>query len=283
MKKDINVFKTELAETVAYLNERLDRKADIGIILGSGLGELADALENRVSIPYAEIPNFPASTAPGHKGRLVVGELGGKTLFCLQGRFHFYEGYDMETIVYPIYVMKAMGISDLILTNAAGCVNPDWQVGDLMLIKDHIKILADCPMRGPNDEEFGKRFFDMSDAYTKDIREIAKKTAKEQGLEIREGVYFLYPGPNFETPAEIRMVRTLGGDAVGMSTVPEAITAAYLSMNLLGITCLTNMAAGILDVKLTTEEVIETGMKVKDTFIKLLKGVISSWEINKKN
>ncbi len=279
MKKDIDVFKKELAETVDFLKGRLNRKADIGIILGSGLGELAGELENRVTIPYAEIPNFPASTAPGHEGQLVIGDLGGKTLFCMQGRFHYYEGYDMETIVYPIYVMKSMGIDNLIVTNAAGCVNADWNVGDLMLIKDHIKLLPDSPVRGPNCEDFGMRFFDMSDVYTKELRDIAKKTAAEQGLEIREGVYYLYPGPNFETPAEIRMIRTLGGDAVGMSTVPEAIAAAYLSMRLLGITCLTNMASGILDEKLTTEEVIETGMKVKDTFIRLLKGVISSWEI----
>ena len=281
MLQDQESFRAELAESVTFLKERIGTTPEIGIILGSGLGEIADALENRVAIPYGEIPNFPVSTAPGHSGELIVGELAGKRLFCMQGRFHYYEGYEMERIVYPIYVMKQLGIENLIITNAAGCVNADWNIGELMLISDHIKVVAESPTRGPNDDSFGPRFFDMSDTYTKELRALAKRIAAEQELTIREGVYFLHPGPNFETPAEIRMIRNLGADAVGMSTVPEAITASYLSMKLLGISCLTNMAAGILDVKLTTEEVIETGQKVKGPFIKLLKGIISAWELNK--
>lgn len=281
MLKKKEEFRSEINETVRFLQDWMGQSPEIGIILGSGLGEIADGLEDRKSIPFAEIPNFPVSTAPGHAGKLVVGKLGGKILFCMQGRFHFYEGYSMERIAYPVFVMKQLGINNLIITNAAGCINADWKVGDLMLISDHIKLLPDCPMRGANDSFFGPRFFDMSNTYSKDKRELAKKVAKEQGLNLREGVYFLYPGPNFETPAEIRMMRTLGADAVGMSTVPEAITASYLSMNLLGITCLTNMAAGILDEELTTEEVIETSQKVKEPTINLLKGVISSWDIDK--
>ena len=279
MLRDLSAFRTELNETVAYLKDRISVRPEIGIILGSGLNSLADAFEQQISIPFQEIPHFPVSTAPAHKGRLVFGKLGGKMMFCMQGRFHFYEGYPMETIVYPIYVMKAMGVENLIITNAAGCVNADWNVGDLMLIRDHIKLVMDSPVRGTNDESLGPRFFDMSDVYTRHLRDAAKNKAAELDITLREGVYFFYPGPNFETAAEIRAIRYLGADAVGMSTVPEAIAAAYLSMNLLGISCLTNMAAGILDVKLTVQEVLETSMRVREPFINLLKSLISSWTI----
>ena len=267
-----------LEESKAYIEEKLrGRKPLIGIILGSGLGEMADAIENPVIIDYHEIPHFPVSTVQGHKGRLVIGELEGKTVLCMQGRFHYYEGWSMQEVVYPIRVMKVLGISNLFLTNAAGCVNKEWKPGDLMLINDHIKLIADNPLRGQNPDQLGERFFDMTSAYDKKLLETARKAADDNGIAIREGVYTLFTGPSFETPAEIRFIRFAGGDAVGMSTVPEAIAASHMRMHTIGISCLTNMAAGILDQPLNHQEVLETGEKVKKTFSALVRAIIRTW------
>ena len=250
---------------------------EIGIVLGSGLGELGDELENAVAIPYRIIPHFPLSTVPGHKGRLVVGTLEGRRVVCMQGRFHFYEGYGMDQVVYPIQTMKLLGVGNLLLTNAAGCVNTQWKPGELMLIKDQIKLVPDSPLRGPNPDELGERFFDMSNAYDKDLRAYARQCAKKLGIPLHEGIYQLFTGPNFETPAEVRLARLLGADAVGMSTVPEAIAASHMKMRTMGISCLTNMAAGILDQPLNHQEVLETGARVKKSFQLLVREIVRGW------
>ena len=266
----------KLDEAASYIAGRTGNKCiDGGLVLGSGLGDLADSLVDSVYIDYKDIPNFPVSTVPGHKGRLVVGKLGGKTVACMQGRFHYYEGYSMDKVVFPIQVMKRLSAGFVILTNAAGCTNKDWNPGDLMLIKDHIKLGWDNPMRGPNEDKLGLRFFDMSHAYDAELMEITRSEARKAGMTLREGVYMFLSGPSFETPAEIRAVRTLGADAVGMSTVPEVIAAVHCSLRVLGISCLTNMAAGVLgDVKLNHEEVLETGLKVKKSFSSLIVNVV---------
>ncbi len=262
----------------AYIkNKAGDKKIEIGMVLGSGLGELANEIVDPVIIPYSDIPSFPVSTVSGHAGRLVIGNLQGKRVLCMQGRFHYYEGYDMDVVVFPIQVMKRLNIENLLLTNAAGCVNETWKPGDLMLIKDHIKLIADNPLRGKNYEELGPRFFDMSTAYDKNLGNLAKKIAKEQGIDLKEGVYQLFTGPSYETPTEVRLARILGADAVGMSTVPEAIAAAHMSMHTIGISCLTNMASGILDQPLNHEEVLETSELVKVKFTSLVKEIIAQW------
>ncbi len=247
-----------------------------GLILGSGLGVLGDRIPGSDAIPYEDIPGFPVSTVEGHAGRLVLGDLGGGPVAVMQGRFHYYEGYSMEEVVFPVRVMKLLGVETLIVTNAAGGVNTAFEPGDLMLITDHIKLFTDSPLRGPNIDQFGPRFNDMSAAYTPALRELARKVAKQAGIALREGVYAHMAGPSFETPAEIRMLRTLGADAVGMSTVPEVITAAHASMRVLGISAISNMAAGILDQPLNHEEVIETGRQVQDTFVALIQAILEA-------
>ena len=250
---------------------------EIGMILGSGLGELANLVEDAIIVPYHDIPHFPVSTVPGHAGRLVIGSLGGRRVLVMQGRFHYYEGYSMETVVFPVRVMRLLGIVNLLVTNAAGCVNTAWQPGDLMVISDHIKLIADNPLRGPNPNELGERFFDMGTAYPKDLRELAHTCGDILGIPLREGVYQLFTGPSFETPAEIRFARMCGADAVGMSTVPEVIAARHAGMRVLGRSCLTNMAAGILDQSLNHAEVLETGDRVKSTFVALVKEIAREW------
>lgn len=266
----------KLKESAEYIQSKTNSmKIEIGLILGSGLGDIADTINDPIIINYKDIPHFPISTVPGHVGRLVIGQLEGKNVLCMQGRFHFYEGWSMKEVVYPVQVMKLLGIEVLIVTNAAGCVNYDWKAGDLMIIKDHIKLTThENPFIGPNLDELGPRFFDMTYTYTPSLRELTKQCAKEIGLNIREGVYMYFSGPNFETPAEIRAARVLGADAVGMSTVPEAIAASHCSMKLLGISCLANMGAGMLDQPLGHTEVLETGLKVKNDFTKLLRSII---------
>lgn len=250
-------------------------KIETGLILGSGLGDLADEIKNPIIIPYKNIPYFPVSTVPGHKGQLVIGELEGKNVLCMQGRFHYYEGWSMDQVVFPVQTMRLLGIENLILTNAAGCINTDWQPGNLMIINDHIKLTtSQNPLRGKNEDELGLRFFDMTNAYDKNLIAIAKKIAEKQNLDIKEGVYMYFAGPNFETPAEIKAARILGADAVGMSTVPEAIAAAHCGLKTLGISCMTNMGAGILSQPLNHTEVLETGIKVRAGFAALLKGII---------
>ncbi len=267
-----------LKESSAYIKSLLgERKVEVAIVLGSGLGGLGDEVKDSVIIDYKDIPHFPVSTVQGHKGRLIIGELEGRTVMCMQGRFHFYEGYSMEECVYPIRTMYMLGIKSLILTNAAGCVNRSWNVGDLMMITDHIKLCSESPCRGANNDELGPRFFDMTTTYSKELQAVAREEAKKKGILLREGVYMFMSGPNFETPAEIRLARIVGADACGMSTVPEAIAASQMGFKTLGISCMTNMAAGILDQPLNHEEVLETGRVVAEKFTSLIKGIVSSW------
>lgn len=249
-------------------------RPEVGLILGSALGGLSQAIRDPVEVPYDRIPNFPVSTVASHAGKMIMGELGGKKLICLSGRFHYYEGYDFEDLVIPIRVLKLTGIKTLILTNAAGAINETYAKGDIMIIRDHIKLMGASPLRGPNLSEFGPRFVDVSDVYTGRLRELARDCARDQGLSLQEGVYYFAGGPQFETPAEIRAMRILGGDAVGMSTVTEAITAAHMGLDLLGLSLITNMAAGLLDQPVTGEEVDETGAGAGHRFSALLEEII---------
>lgn len=270
----------KLQEAAAFVTERIDGKeVAIAMVLGSGLGDLANEVSDSISIDYKEIPHFPLSTVEGHAGRLVVGMLSGKRVMVMQGRFHYYEGYSMDTVVFPVQMMRVMGIKELLVTNAAGCVNMAWQEGDLMIINDYIKLTGDSPLRGANPNELGERFFDMSKAYPAELRAVAHACGERLQIELREGVYQLFTGPQFETPAEIRMARLLGADAVGMSTVPETIAACHAGMRVLGISCLTNMAAGILEQGLNHVEVLETGERVKETFATLVKEIVKEWPL----
>ncbi len=270
----------KMQEAAMYITSRIgDEPVLIGMVLGSGLGDLAEQLEERVYISYKDIPFFPVSTVFGHKGRLVVGVLEGKRVMCMQGRFHYYEGYGMDQVVFPIQVMHALGIKNLLVTNAAGGVNTSFKPGDLMLITDHIKLTTESPMRGPNNDKLGPRFFDMSSTYDKALMAVARKQASNLGMQLQEGVYMFFAGPSYETPAEVRAARILGSDAVGMSTAPEAIAASHMRMKVLGISCITNMAAGILDQPLNHEEVMETSEKVKEAFASLIRGVTRSWPL----
>lgn len=249
-------------------------KADIGVILGSGLGDYAEALEDAVKLPYSEIPDFPRSTVAGHAGMWCCGTLHGKRVVMMQGRFHYYEGYGMKDVTLPVRVMQKIGVKTLIVTNAAGGVNLGYHPGELMVIGDMFSMTAQNPLIGPNLDAFGPRFPDMSCAFDKELRALAHKCANEQGFALREGVYAQMTGPTYETPAEIRMLRTLGADAVGMSTVPEVIVARHGGMRVLGISCITNMAAGILDQPLNHAEVTETANRVKGQFRNLLDRII---------
>lgn len=264
-----------IQESAEYIKSKINNTPEIGLILGSGLGVLGDEIENQVIIKYDEIPNFPVSTVEGHSGQLVIGNLEGKFVIAMQGRFHFYEGYSMETVTFPVRVMKELGVKTVIVTNAAGGANKDFKPGDLMIIKDHINLSGNHPLIGPNDNRLGVRFPDMSTAYTPKYRELAKECAKELGIEVQEGVYTFFSGPTYETPAEIRFAQTIGSDAVGMSTVPEVIVARHSGLDVVGISCITNMAAGILDQPLNHEEVIETTQKVKSEFLSLVKSIVN--------
>ena len=246
------------------------------LVLGSGLGYLADELTDAVRIPYEQIPHFPVSTVASHAGFLAVGRLNGTPLLVLSGRSHYYEGYDFATVTFYVRLLKAIGVQMLILTNAAGGVNPAFSVGELMLITDHIKLCADSPARGPADERLGARFFDMTRTYTPALQALAREAAAEQEITLREGVYFYFGGPQFETPAEIRMARLLGGDAVGMSTVPEAIVASQCGLQLLGISCITNMAAGMVaDTEVSDDEVVVAAKAASQTFGNLMKAIVA--------
>lgn len=259
-----------------YVRGRTSIQPRIGLILGSGLGVMGDGIPGADAIDYGDIPGFPVSTVEGHAGRLVLGMFGNpaQPVVIMQGRFHYYEGYSMDEVVFPVRVMKLLGVETLIVTNAAGGVNTGFAPGDLMVITDHIKFFTDSPLRGPNIDEFGPRFNDMSTAYTPGLRELAIDVARRVGVPLREGVYAHMAGPSFETPAEINMLRTLGADAVGMSTVPEVITAVHAGMRVLGISAISNMAAGILDQPLNHEEVMEAGRMVQDTFAKLVQAIV---------
>ncbi len=260
-------------KTIAYLNEKGIMKADVALILGSGLGDFVEVLEDKIVIPYQEIPDFPVSTVEGHAGQLVYGLLNGKRIIALQGRFHYYEGYDLETVTYPVRIFIELDIPELIVTNAAGGVNTEFTPGDLMLITDHINLSGNNPLIGANIKEHGPRFIDATNLYTKKNQEIVRNVAQQYQLDIKEGIYTWMTGPSYETPAEIHMIRLLGGDAVGMSTVPEVLVANHGGMNVTGISCITNLAAGMQDA-LNHEEVVETSNEVKPKFIQLLQGLI---------
>lgn len=265
---------SQLNQASTYIQTKIQNQPKIGLILGSGLGILADEIQKAVKIPYHEIPGFPVSTVEGHKGQLVIGDLQGVQVVAMQGRFHFYEGYSLDKVTFPVRVMKLLGIEKLIVTNAAGGVNTSFKPGDLMLISDHINNMGQNPLIGPNNPEFGVRFPDMSSAYCRELRDKAKEVASGMGLPLKEGVYVANTGPSYETPAEVRMIRNLGGDAVGMSTVPEVIVARHSGIKVLGISCISNMAAGILDQPLTHDEVIETTEKVKESFLTFVKELV---------
>lgn len=251
-----------------------DEKIDLGVVLGSGLSGLTDLLTDPIIIPYKDIPYFPISTVQGHDGKLYIGKLGDVRVLMMKGRVHYYEGYEMKDVTFPTRVMKMLGIERLLLTNAAGAVNESYKPGDIAIITDHINLAMRNPLIGKNMDEFGVRFPDMSEVYTKEFRDIAKRVGKRLGVTLREGVYAYLTGPSYETPAEVRMIRILGGDMAGMSTVPEAIVARHQGMKVLGISCMTNMAAGILDKPLSHEEVLETSDRVKDTMMNLVENVI---------
>ncbi len=244
------------------------------IVLGSGLGAFAEELEERIALDYSDIPGFARSTVEGHAGRLVIGKTGGVSVAAMQGRFHYYEGYSFEEVTFPVRTLGALGVRSLVLTNAAGGVNIAFDQGALMIISDHLNLLGGNPLRGANDERFGARFPDMSEVYAREFQELAAEEGREIELELRRGVYAALPGPSYETPAEIRMLRTLGADAIGMSTVPEAIVARHMGLKVLGISCITNMAAGVLEAPINHAEVIETGERVREKFTELLRRVI---------
>lgn len=267
---DFEYFK----KSADYILDKIGYKVDVALILGSALGSLAEEIEDPIVIDYKDIPNFLETTVHSHAGKLIIGELNGKKVVCMSGRFHYYEGYEFEQLVIPIRVFKLLGVETVILTNAAGAVNTSYNMGEIMIIEDHIKLMGASPLRGKNIEEFGPRFFDVSDMYTKELREVAKRCAERIDMKLNEGVYFYWTGPQFETPIEIKAIRTLGGDAVGMSTVTEALTAAHCGMKVLGLSLMTNMAAGVLDQPVTTEEVNVTAAASSKRFKELLREIV---------
>jgi purine-nucleoside phosphorylase len=270
----MEVYRSKIAEATEFILAQSKVKPRIGLILGSGLGALAEEVQNAVSISYEDIPHFPVSTVEGHDGKLIIGTLEGQEVVIMQGRFHLYEGYELTSVTFPIRVMKKLGVNTIIVTNAAGGVNESFEPGDLMVIQDHINFTCQNPLIGSNDPEFGERFPDMSTAYDPSLQKLAHKVAEEQGQKLRQGIYMGFLGPTYETPAEIRMTRKLGGDAVGMSTVPEVIVARHAGIRVLGISCISNMAAGILPQPLTHTEVYETANRVKAVFSSLIKGIL---------
>ena len=266
----------KINDAAAYILSTVSLRPTVGMVLGSGLGDFADTLEDPVRIPYTQIPNFPVPTIAGHAGALVFGKKQSKDVVVLQGRIHYYEGLSQKEITLPIRVLAAIGVKQLVLTNACGGVNLSFTPGDLMLISDHINYSGANPLIGPNLDAFGPRFPDCSDIYTARLRKIIRKKAEEAGIGLQEGVYAMYSGPNYETPAEIRMFRILGADTVGMSTVPEALVAAHCGMEVVGISCITNMAAGVLPQKLSHAEVTEVAARVHDKFQHLLDIVLTA-------
>jgi purine-nucleoside phosphorylase len=274
MSKPDNTY-DRVMEAVAFVQGKIgNRKPTIGMILGSGLGGFADGFSDAVAIDYGSIPHFPRSNVHGHKGRLVIGTRGGVTTIAMQGRVHLYEGHSAAEISFPARVLIALGAKTLIITNAAGGLNPSWEPGTLMLIRDHIDMLRDHALRGPNDERFGPRFPDMTRAYHPELRALVKAVAATAGIALQEGVYVAMPGPTYETPAEVKMLQVLGADATGMSTVPEVVVANHMGAKVIGISCITNKAAGITGEALSHDEVTETANKVKATFERLLELVL---------
>ncbi len=271
----MNAIYEDCLKAAAYVKEKSNGFVpDIGLILGTGFGSVDSLIEDPVAIPYKEIPGFLVSTAPDHKGCLYLGTSAGKKIVCMSGRFHSYEGYSYEQLSIPVRVLGLLGIKKLIVTNAAGGINTSYAPGDLMIIADHIKLFGDSPMKGPNIGELGPRFFDCSHIYSEELRKVARSCAEGSGLTVHEGVYFFFTGPQYETPAEIRAARLLGGDAAGMSTVTESLTASHMGIPVLGLTMVSNMAAGVLDKPLSEEEVLETAGRVSPLVGKYLYNII---------
>lgn len=273
--------RNDYEKAVAVIREHTQLQPEIGLVLGSGLGSLADTLDDRVVIPYDEIPGWPRSTVHGHSGQLVMGQLEGRTVVAQQGRAHYYEGYTPQQITFPIRIMKLLGVQTVILTNAAGGLNPAYSVGDLMLLNDHINFVGMAgqnPLIGPNDESFGPRFIGMAQSYDRALRQTAHKVAEEAGITLHEGVYVCLAGPNFETPAEIRMLRVIGGDAVGMSTAHEVVVARHAGMRVMACSGITNVAIDSVDTELeaTHEEVLDAGKVIVPRLTTILKGVLRS-------
>ena len=258
------------------IRSRISVEPRIALVLGSGLGGFADGFEEAVGIPYEEIPGFVRSTAQGHAGRLVIGKIDNVPVLAMQGRVHYYEGYSLEEVTFPVRTFGLLGVKTLVLTNAAGGINVELTQGALMVISDHVNLMGVNPLRGPNDERFGPRFPDMTAVYSPELQELVVDEAKAIGVEVRRGIYGALSGPSYETPAEIHLLRNLGADAVGMSTVPEAIVARHMGLDVLGISCITNMAAGISDEPISHEEVMATGDRVRETFSDLLRRVIAA-------
>ena len=264
----------QIQEAASELERRIGKVPTIAVVLGSGLGAFGESLGNATVVPYEQIPHWPSSRVVGHAGKLVVGTCRGRLVFALSGRAHFYEGHSLATATFATRVLGRLGIKTLIVTNAAGGINMKFGQGALMLMDDHINLMGTNPLIGPNDDRFGRRFPDMSEVYSKRLRGLAEEAGQQAGLKLEHGVYIAVTGPSYETPAEIRAFRTMGADAVGMSTVPEAIVARHMGIEVLGISCISNMAAGILPQPLTEEEVIETTGRVRGDFIALLEGII---------
>ena len=270
----MNAIEQRIHSAANYLLQKTDIQPVMGLVLGSGLGDFCDGFEEAVSIPFSEIPGFPVPTVEGHSGTVVIGRYHHIPLIALRGRVHYYEGGTQQEITIPIRVMKLLGVRTVLLTNACGGINLDFHAGTLMLIADHINFSGANPLIGPNLDVFGPRVPDMGDIYTKSLREKVRMRVQQLGVDLKEGIYAMYSGPNYETPAEIRMFRAMGADAVGMSTVPEAIVARHAGLQVIGVSCITNMAAGVLNQPLTHSEVMETANRVKSDFVRLVEAII---------
>lgn len=273
MSEDLEYFE-KIEEAAAFIRSKVNLTGSLGMVLGSGLGGFAEGLDNVTSISYGDIPSFPVSSVSGHAGQLVVGSIGGQEVVVMQGRVHYYEGYSMKEVTFPVRVLARLGIKTLLLTNAAGTVNEGFKPGDVMLISDHLNLTGDNPLMGPNDERLGVRFPDMSEIYDREIGKTMRKVAKDTNFELCEGVYAGLSGPSYETPAEIRMLRVLGADAVGMSTVAEAIVAKHGGLKVFGLSVITNYAAGMSSAPLDHQEVKDTGEMVKERLTAFLKTLI---------
>lgn len=271
------MFYENIIESSEFVKRRISAVPEIGVVLGSGLGALVDVMDDKEVIPYTEIPHFPKSHVEGHAGNLVFGNIGTRRIAAMQGRFHYYEGFSMKEVTYPIYVLKQLGVKYLIVTNACGGINKDFKPGDLMLITDYINFSANNSLIGTNDDRLGPRFPDMTEAFSKELMAKAEKSAEKLGIDCKHGVYNFYPGPCFETAAEIRAFAVLGADAVGMSTVPETIAANYLGMKVLGISCITNMATGISEKKHEHEEVLRIANMASENLCSWVKDLIENW------
>ncbi|WP_209122485.1 purine-nucleoside phosphorylase [Alkalihalobacillus sp. BA299] len=269
----------KINESAAFIEGKISGNPKIGLILGSGLGELAEEIQNPVQIPYDEIPNFPVSTVEGHAGQLVVGQLNGKQVIAMQGRFHYYEGYSMQEVTFPVRVMKKLGVELIVVTNACGGMNKDFAPGDLMIITDHLNMTGDNPLIGPNYNELGPRFPDMSSAYTSELVRFVEQVGNQLDIKLQKGVYAGVTGPTYMTGAELIMLRNLGGDVIGMSTVPEVIVASHAQIKVIGISCITDMAIGEELEGITHEQVVEVANRTKPRFIKLVKQIVADVEL----